>query len=216
MLRNHEFILLTDSRRHSWSVVRFELRRLFLKWRIQMHSTIQTYFANLNNEDKQVQYEAFMQLLAAIEVEVDWAYEVWDELVAGLTSSDNHTRSRYAQLLAGLAISDPEKRILTDFSKLWQVTKDPKTVTARHSLQAIWKVGLAGEEQKALVMNHFMERFTMCEGEKNYTLVRFDIIQAMRNLYEHVQDEMIKEKALELINQEDDVKYQRKYAKVWK
>ncbi len=62
----------------------------------------------------------------------------------------NHRRSRGAQFLAGLAISDPEKRILTIFPTLWEVTKDPKFVTARHSLQAIWRVGLAGEEQKHL------------------------------------------------------------------
>ncbi|OZU87314.1 hypothetical protein CIL03_17100 [Virgibacillus indicus] len=181
-----------------------------------MDSTIQTDFNNLESQVKNVQYEAFQRILAATEEEVDWAYEVWDTLVAGLTDSNNHTRSRYAQFLAGLAKSDPEKRILTDFPALWEVTKDEKFVTARHSLQAIWRVGLAGHEQKQLVINHLVNRFETCMNEKNYTLIRFDIIQGMRNLYDEIHDEKIKVKALELIEKEKDPKYQKKYAKVWK
>ena len=76
----------------------------------------------------------------------------------GLTDSDNHKRSRYAQFLSNLAKSDPEKRMLQDFPALWAVTKDKKFVTARHSLQSIWKVGLAGPEQKEMVINHLVDR----------------------------------------------------------
>ena len=65
-----------------------------------MDNTIKTYFINLESEDKALQYEAFMAIMEATKEEVDWAYEVWDELVAGLTSPDNHKRSRYAQFLA--------------------------------------------------------------------------------------------------------------------
>lgn len=181
-----------------------------------MDSTIQTDFNNLESKDKNVQYEAFQRILAATEKDVDWVYEVWDKLVTGLTDPNNHTRSRFAQFLARLAKSDPEKRILTDFPALWQVTKDERFVTARHSLQAIWRVGLAGPEQKELVVNHLMNRFETCENEKNYTLIRFDIIQGLRNLYDEIQDEEIKTKALGLIEYEEDPKYQKKYAKVWK
>ncbi|WP_010648727.1 hypothetical protein [Oceanobacillus massiliensis] len=181
-----------------------------------MDSTIQMYFANLEAPDKQAQYEAFNQILAVIEHEVDWSYEVWDELIEGLTSADNHKRSRYAQFLSGLAKSDPEKRMLADFPKLWQVTKDDKFVTARHALQTIWKVGLAGEEQKEMVVGHLAERYKNCEDEKNTTLIRFDIIQALRNLYDVQADGSIKQLALDLIELEEDPKYQKKYAKVWK
>ena len=113
-----------------------------------MDSVTKSYFEKLEAGDKEVQYEAFNNILAAISEEVDWAYEVWDELKEWLTDPDNHRRSRAAQFLCGLAISDPEKRMLDDFPSIWTVTKDEKFVTARHSLQSIWKVGLAGEEQK--------------------------------------------------------------------
>lgn len=59
-------------------------------------------------------------------------------------------------------------------------------------------------------------RYNECITEKNCTLIRYDIIQDLRNLYDVVNDEAIKAKALELIETEDDLKYRKKYASVWK
>lgn len=182
----------------------------------KVDSVTRSYFANLEAKDKDVQFEAFNNIIAATKEEVDWAYEVWDELKEWLTDTDNHRRSRAAQFLAGLAKSDPEKRILGDFSALWKVTKDPKFVTARHSLQSIWKVGLAGKEQKEMVINHVVDRFQNGVDEKHYTLIRFDMIQGLKNLYDILKDEEIKKIAMGLIETEEDVKYRKKYMTVWK
>lgn len=183
---------------------------------IKMDSMTQSYFDNLEAKDKNLQYEAFNNIIAATGEKVDWAYDVWDKLKEWLTDSDNHRRSRAAQFLAGLAISDPEKRMLNDFPALWKVTKDPKFVTARHSLQSIWKVGLAGIEQKELVLNHFIDRFENGADEKNYTLIRYDMIVGLRKLFDEVNDEHIKQTAMELIDIEEDEKYRKKYMSVWK
>jgi hypothetical protein len=181
-----------------------------------MDSVTQSYFVNLEAKDKDVQFEAFNNIKAATKEEVDWAYEVWDQLKDWLTDTDNHRRSRAAQFLAGLAKSDPEKRILGDFSALWEVTKDPKFVTARHSLQSIWQVGLAGQEQKEMVLTHIEDRFLNGAHEKNYTLIRFDMIQGLKNLYDVLKEEEIKQLAKELIETEEDIKYRKKYMTVWK
>lgn len=173
-------------------------------------------FENLEAADKTLQFESFHAIMAATKEEVDWAYEVWDQLKAWLTDKDNHRRSRGAQFLASLAISDPEKRIIDDFPALWAVTKDSKFVTARHSLQAIWRVGLAGEAQKDLVIQHFANRFRDGAEEKNYTLIRFDMMQGLRHLYDELKDEEIKQTALALIETEEDLKYRKKYQSVWK
>jgi hypothetical protein len=53
-------------------------------------------------------------------------------------------------------------------------------------------------------------------AEKNCTLIRYDIIVSLKNLYDQVQDEAIKQKALALIETEADVKYRKKYAGVWR
>ena len=182
----------------------------------RLDQSIKIYFENLDSTNKELQFEAYTKIMDATTVEVDWAYEVWDELLADLTHSSNHRRSRAAQFLSNLAISDYEKRILNDFSSLWEVTKDEKFVTARHSLQTIWRVGLAGPLQKEMVINHLVDRYRDCEKEKNYTLIRFDIIQDLKKLYDVVQEDEIKQTALDLIDLEKDKKYQKKYAGVWK
>jgi hypothetical protein len=181
-----------------------------------VEDAIKSYFENLQSIDKNEQYEAYNQILDATKDRVDWAYEVWDQLLKDLQDADHHQRSRAVQFLSSLSISDPEKRIIDDFSLIWEVTKDKKFVTARHSLQSIWKIGLAGTEQRDMVMKRLSTRFVHCLNEKNYTLIRFDIIQGLRNLYDQTKDEEIKVLALDLIDKEDDDKYKKKYAGVWK
>ncbi|SIS39564.1 hypothetical protein [Salimicrobium flavidum] len=173
-------------------------------------------FEQLEKGSKQEQMDAFESLLEEMEKKVPWAYEVWDELVAHLYDEDAHRRSRAAQFLSYLAKSDPEDRILRDFDKVWRVTKDEKFVTARHALQAIWRVGIGGEKQKNLVTGHMIERFYTCEEEKNYTLLREDILKGLRSLYEHEEDPYIEEQAKGLIDSVDDEKYAKKYRKIWK
>ena len=60
------------------------------------------------------------------------------------------------------------------------------------------------------------QRFHECVTEKNCTLIRYDIMQSMRNVYDVVKDESIRAKALALIETEADPKYRKKYAAVWK
>jgi len=175
----------------------------------RMDNQIKLAFEKSKLGDKDERYEAYQNILYATEQQVDWAYEVWNQLLEDLSHKDNHQRSRAAQYLANLAKSDPEMRIMKDFPKLWEVTKDEKFVTARHSLQSIWKVGIAGTAQKEMVMEFMVERFKNCTVEKNFTLIRNDIIQNMKNLYDHFNDEVIKQTALELIDTVDDKKYKK-------
>ncbi|WP_042221849.1 hypothetical protein [Oceanobacillus manasiensis] len=180
-----------------------------------MDSQMELAFEKSKSGDKEERYEAYQTILEATDQKVDWAYEVWDQLLEDLTHKDNHQRSRAAQYLANLAKSDPETRMMNDFPMLWVVTKDEKFVTARHSLQSIWKVGIAGTPQKEMVMEYLVDRFKGT-GEKNYTLIRNDILQNMRNLYDHYNEESIKQTALDLIETVDDKKYKKKYMGIWK
>ncbi|MFP7478534.1 hypothetical protein [Terribacillus saccharophilus] len=181
-----------------------------------MDREIKEAFIKSKSKDKQESYEAYQYILQATEKQVDWAYEVWDDLLDDLTDKDNHQRSRSAQYLANLAKSDPENRMLTDLPRLWEVTKDEKFVTARHSLQSFWKVGLGGAEQKDLVMEFMAERFKKGIDEKNHTLIRFDILQNMKQLYNQLDDEAIKQTAMDLIETVKDDKYKKKYKTIWK
>ncbi len=159
---------------------------------------------------------AFSRLIETTDRPVDWAYRIWDRAMQGLTDRDNHIRAISAQLLCNLAKSDPENRMLRDFDRLLQVTRDSRFVTARHALQNLWKVGLAGPEQLALLMNGLRARYTESFSERNGTLVRFDILVDLANLYEHLKDDQIKSAALVWTDEEPDPKYRRKYLGVWK
>jgi hypothetical protein len=181
-----------------------------------MDSKLRKHLDNLRSEERELQNQAFFYILEATEKPVDWAYEVWDELVEGLRHKDNHVRAISAQCLCNLAKSDPENRMQKDFTALMAVTKDERFVTARHCLQSIWRVGASGKEMQTIVVNAFAERFLNCAAEKNCTLIRYDIIQGLKNLYDELHDEAIKTKALELIETEEDLKYRKKYARVWK
>ena len=177
---------------------------------------IRTQLDNIFSDDGQVQFKAYDYLMKETEKPVNLAYEAWDQLIAGLTHNDNHVRAICGQLLGNLGRSDPKGRMFKDFDKLLAVTKDERFVTARHTMQNIWKVGLGGKNAQQLVVKGLEKRFKECIREKNCTLIRYDINVALRNLYDATTSSEIREKALELIELEKDPKYKKKYATVWK
>lgn len=81
----------------------------------KMNAFVQRHFNHLESPDKEIQYESFKNLLPVTEKEVVWEYEVWNQLILDLNNKDNHKRSRAAQFLSNLAISDSEKRMLIVF-----------------------------------------------------------------------------------------------------
>lgn len=181
-----------------------------------MDRTTRMHLDNIRSRDGRLQNKAYLVLIDKTEQPVDWAYEAWDELVEGLRHKDNHVRAISAQLLANLAKSDPKGRMFKDFDKLLAVTKDERFVTARHCLQSIWKVGLAGKNARQLAVKGLEKRYRECITEKNCTLIRYDVILDLRKLYDATTSGEIKEKALELMELEQDANYRRKYVSVWK
>jgi len=181
-----------------------------------MRSDIQRKIDELQSEDTDIRQNAFLALLEQTEQPVDWAYTVWNDLVANIRHKNNHVRAIAAQLLCNLVKSDPEKRILRDFNHVLAVTKDGRYVTARHSLQVIWKVGVPSKEHQTLLMKAMEERFRSCIDEKNTTLIRLDILQGLRYLFDEVRDENIRKTAQNWISMEDDMKYRKKYLGLWK
>ncbi len=180
-----------------------------------MDETTRLHLKNIFSKDKTLQNAAYTYLMTATESPVNWAYDVWDDLLAGLQDKDNRVRAITSQILSNLAKSDPDKRMLEDFPALLAVTKDERFVTARHCLHSLWKVGAAGPEQQNLYVAGLKSRFLECITEKNCTLIRFDIIQSLQTLYETNPDEMLRKTAVSLINSEEDLKYRKKYAKLW-
>ena len=172
-------------------------------------------FADLWCDDRGRQGTACQQILDQTSQPVDWAYDVWDELLRQLTDKGNRNRSIAAQVLCNLAKSDPSKRILRDFPALFDVVNDERFVTARHALQAMWKVGCVGKKHQELLVAALEKRFSDCVTHKNCTLIRYDIIECLRKLFDAVQNETIRTRAKTLIELESDPKYKKKYSTLW-
>ena len=58
-----------------------------------MATTRTVTLEELWSDDKEIQNKAFYAMMAATEQPVDWAHEVWDELVQSLRHKDNHRRA---------------------------------------------------------------------------------------------------------------------------
>lgn len=181
-----------------------------------MDALIRLYLEQLQSSDQNIRNEGYIGLAAAAEEIVDWTYECWGLLRSNLTHSDNHRRTIAVQLMSKLAKSDPEMRVMDDFPRLLAVTRDDRFVTARQSLQSLWQIGLAGPEQRRMLIEGLTLRYEDCIDEKNYMMIRYDIIHSMRQLYDRVPEPFIRQTALDLIEREADVKYRRKYAGEWK
>lgn len=77
-----------------------------------MNKAIQANFVNIYSEDRALQNTAFMNLLEITEEPVDWAYEIWDEMVESLSHKNNCVRAIASQIPINLTKSDPDKKIL--------------------------------------------------------------------------------------------------------
>ena len=171
---------------------------------------------DLRSPDLGRQNYAFQALLKATDSPVDWAYGVWDDLLCTLVDGDNRQRSIAAQVLSNLAKSDSRQRMLKDLAALLKVTKDERFVTARHCLQSLWKIGIVGEPQRKALLKGLEARFKECTAEKNCTLIRYDILVVLRRVFDLVNDEQIRVTGERLMATEEDVKYRKKYATVWR
>lgn len=181
-----------------------------------MNECVGALFADRDSPDREVAYQALVGLFEMTEKPVEWAYEFWDRLLNDLTHRAGHKRAFAAQMLARLAISDPDGRMLKDFPKVAAVIKDEKTVTARHTLQSLWRVGLAGPKQKAMVLEALEERFRECAHEKNGTLVRTDVVTAFGRLSRATGDETIEARVNALVEAEPSEEQRKKQRVAWR
>lgn len=181
-----------------------------------MNDLLQQHIRNLRGKDRKQQGASFQELMKLTDEPVDWAYEIWDDLVDLLATGNNRARSIAAQVLCNLAKSDPDGRMKKDLPKLFQTTKDEKFVTARHSLLALWRVGIVDPDLTKRTLAGLEKRYRECDEEKNATLIRYDICCVLRKIHDRIGDSGIPQRAKKLIDLETDPKYRKKYLGEWK
>jgi lipoate-protein ligase A len=178
-----------------------------------MDNTIRKHLDNLYSKNAEVRYASFRYLQDETREPVLWVKLAWDDLLA-LLHGDNHQRAIGAQLLSSLAKSDPD-RIMNSLNSFMRVTEDEFFKTARYALQSVWKIGVASTELKEEVIKRLGKRFKECNEGKNCELIRRDIIEVFRKMYDYLKDEYIKDYTLMLIEKETEEKYREKYSGLW-
>jgi hypothetical protein len=154
---------------------------------------------------------ALKYIMKITDRKVDWIYEEWDLLVNKLDDENSYQRSIAIKLLCNLIKSDEEDRINKIINKLLRHTKDDKFITSRQCILNIWKVAIKSKQLCEKVMNHLEVRYKECIKEKHYNLLRQDIIQSIRHIYETNMDKRILLRGQKLIAIEKEGKYRKKY-----
>jgi hypothetical protein len=73
-----------------------------------------------------------------------------------------------------------------------------------------------GDQTRERVISHLETRFEECSLEKHYNLIRQDILQSMRLLYDSEKDAGLLLKAKDLVLKEKEEKYRKKYELILK
>lgn len=180
-----------------------------------LEATRPEWFDDLWSQERDRRQNAYQRALADTVDKVDWAETVWDETVERLTDTDNHNRSIAAQVLCHLARSAPG-RAAADLPSIIAVTHDERFVTARHTLQSLWRIGLADEACRARVIEALETRFLDCTDEKNATLIRNDIVEGLARIHRLDPKAGTDELVTDLIGRETDPKYRSKYQRTWR
>lgn len=182
----------------------------------ELPAAIQEAIRSLASGDRGAQGMSYQRLNKATAERVGWADRAWEGLRPLLSHKDNRVRSISGQTLCNLAPSASSGMVERDLDELFSVTRDERFVTARHVLLALWKVGLRDRQLRRKLLAKLAERFRSADGEKNGSLVRYDILSVMRQLFDATGDESVKAGAMALIPIEQSEKYRKKYAKVWR
>ncbi len=181
-----------------------------------MESNVKEYINNLKSTDDKVRLAALRHVLEMTEGKVDWVYEVWDDLVRRLDDENSYQRSIAIMVLCNLAKSDLQGRLAGSLDGILAHTRDEKFITSRQCIQNIWKVALLDSLVREKVVAHLETRFEGCAQEKHYNLIRQDIIQSIRILYDQTGDDGLLVKAKDLVLLEKEEKYRKKYELILK
>ena len=181
-----------------------------------MEPTLRHAYDKLSSNDDTIRFPAFKVILAATEDPVGWAAEVWDDLCARLEHENSSQRTIAAKVLCNLAKSDSGNRLRKVIDKLLHLTEEENLVVSRQTLQSIWKTAATGKAIQKKVVDHLVGLYDRSPGIRHGNLIRQDIIQSLRNLYDTTGETAIRETAHRLIEKEQDPRYRKKLASCWK
>ncbi|HVP20422.1 MAG TPA: hypothetical protein VMS73_01025 [Anaerolineaceae bacterium] len=181
-----------------------------------MDRTVKEQINLLSSTDDTIRMGALQTILKLTDRQVDWIYEVWDELFDKLKSENSYQRSIGIMVICNLAKSDTQDRLSGCLDLLLAHTRDEKFITSRQCIQNIWKVAAMSRQAQDKVLAHLEKRFRECTNEKHYNLIRVDVIQSITCLYEVTKETTLLTRAQMLIKEEKEEKYRKKLEAILK
>ncbi len=74
-----------------------------------MNKRVNELFAARDSSDRNIAYEAFVELMKLAGKPVEWSYEVWDEMISELTHKDGHNRRMLPRCWRALRTAIPKR-----------------------------------------------------------------------------------------------------------
>jgi hypothetical protein len=181
-----------------------------------MDQQVKEIYNNLSSTDDAIRLNALQTILELTDGKVYWVYEVWDDLIQRLDHENSYQRTIAILVVCNLAKNDTQHRLDRDVDRLLAHTKDDKFVTSRKFLQSIWKLAAASPQSREKVLDHLEKRYRACASEAHSNLLRQDILQSLRCLYDQENDPDLLSLAEDLIREEHEEKYRKQYATILK
>jgi hypothetical protein len=177
-----------------------------------MDTGIETLMERLSLTDDTARYEALKALLEITERPVEWYGRYREVLEAKLVHPNSYQRSIGVMLLCNLAKNDTGGGFLETLGKMLPLVRDEKFITRRQCIQNLWKAAVVNPEYGRLVVERLESEFDACAGEKNYSLLRQDILSSLAALANAAGNEELRKKIAGMIGREEDEKNRKKYA----
>jgi Transposase IS66 family len=140
---------------------------------MNMNKTARMDWGNLRSQDGETRYQAFMRLLETTKQPMDWAYEVWDELIMSDALAANwsgqeetveakclaHARRKFIDIEHAFPVEC--SRVLDVIAKVYQVEAETEGMGAQKRLECHQtRCGPVMAELREWIEEEFAERRT--------------------------------------------------------
>jgi hypothetical protein len=168
---------------------------------------IDELFKLLESKDGKIRYHALQELIQITDQPVEWVYDKWYELENKLSSDNSYQRSIGLMLLANIAKSDTENRMVSILDKYLGCFCDEKFITSRQCIQTAWKIAISNASNGKKVIQELEKTyFENIHLKTHGNLIKEDVVSCLCQIAKHSSDQAALLRAEELLNKEIDSK----------
>lgn len=170
-----------------------------------MKKEVAIYMNDLDCSSNRKRKIAFDSLFHLVEKEVDFIYEIWDELVKKLDSRKMEQRLMGMYLLTNLSKSDYENRFNDIIEKYLGMMEDKKFVVAIKTIQNCWIVAINKRDLTDTIIQYLFKMFdTNVYLDEHSFIIRRDVVYVLSKINKYVPNKVDLDLLKRKINSVDD------------